>query len=203
MYTFRFYSGESKETQDKANIDRCNAYLDFQFNISSDPRDNYTAVAVASNASRISKFWARQFTHLIGEDFGLTIGGNNDILIGGVDGKSELNLIYTHMPAILILPLFISNPLHASWIRDKSVQFRIARNLAKSIYFSFPNGGSFAFTTSSYKPEDLEIVKPIFGPEDPTEYALMILRQTCIMMQSQVTSSIANYQSKLNPDSIQ
>ena len=203
MYTFRFYSGESRDKQDKANIDQCNAYLDFQFNISSDPRDDYTAVAVASNASRISKFWARQFAHLISEDFGLTIGGNNGTLIGGVDGRSELNLIYTHMPSILILPLFLSNPLHASWIRDKSVQFRIARNLAKSIYFAFPNGGSFAFTTSSYTPEDLKTINSIFGTEYPAEYALKILRQTCIMMQSQVTSSIANYQTKLNPDSIQ
>ena len=202
MYSFRFYSGNSKEKQDKANIDCCNAYLDFQFNISSNPKDEYTSVAVGSNASRISKFWGEQFAQLISEDFGLSIGGNNGILIGGVHGKSEIDLIYTHMPAILIMPLFISNPLHASWIKDKGIQFRIARSLAKSIYYAFPNGGSFAFTTSSYTPDENKILKAVFGSDDPLNYSKMILRQTCIMMQSQVSSSIANYQTKLKPNSL-
>lgn len=202
MYSFRFYSGNSKEKQDKANKDFCSAYLDFQFNISSNPKDEYTSVAVASNANRISKFWGEQFTQLISEDFGLPVGGNNGILIGGEHGKNEMDLICAHMPAILIMPLFISNPLHACWIKDKGVQFRIARSLAKSIYYAFPNGGSFAFSTSSYTPEENKIIKLVFGSDNPDDYAKMILRQTCIMMQSQVSSSIANYQTNLKSNSL-
>ena len=95
MYLFRFYSGTSKEKQTKANHDKCTAYLDFQFNISSDPQINYTSVAVASNASRISKYWGRQLAQFISEDFAVPIGGNNGILIGGENGKNELDLIYT------------------------------------------------------------------------------------------------------------
>jgi hypothetical protein len=198
VYLFRFYSGNSREKQDKANIDRCSAYLDFQFNISADPQAEYTAVAVASNASRTSKYWARQFSQLISEDFGIPIGGNNGVLIGGEYGKNETDLIYTQIPAVMILPLFISNPIHASWIKDKSIQFQIARNLAKSLYSTFPNGGTFALTATPYTLEEYELIKFVFGSEDPVNYAKMILRQTCIMMQSQVTSSIENYRTKLH-----
>ena len=200
MYLFRFYSGTSKEKQTKANHDKCTAYLDFQFNISSDPQINYTSVAVASNASRISKYWGRQLAQFISEDFAVPIGGNNGILIGGENGKNELDLIYTHMPAILALPLFISNPLHVTWIKDKSLQFQLARNLAKSIYSTFPNGGSFAVTASSYTSEEYKQIKLLFATEDPVNYAKMILRQTCIMLQSQINSSIENYRTKLSTD---
>lgn len=200
MYLFRFYSANSKENQDKANIDRCSAYLDFQFNINVDPKTEYTSVAVASNACRTAKYWARQFSQFISEDFGIPVGGNNGILIGGEYGKNEPDLIYTQMPAIMILPLFISNPIHASWIKDKSRQFQIARNLAKSIHSTFPNGGTFALTATPYTPEEYELIKFVFGSEDPVNYAKMILRQTCIMMQSQVTSSIENYHTKLHTD---
>jgi len=200
VYLFRFYSGDSKEKQNKANKDKCTAYLDFQFNISANPQNEYTSVAVASNASRASKYWGKQFCQLISEDFGIPIGGNNGILIGGEYGKNELDLIYSHMPAILVSPLFISNPVQASWIKDKSLQFQIARSLAKSIYSTFPNGDSFAFTATPYTPEEYKMSKLIFGSEDPVNYAKMILRQTCIMMQSQVTSSIENYHTKLHTD---
>lgn len=198
MYSFHFYSGDSIEKQDKANIDRCNAYLDFQFNICSNPNEVFTSVAIASNASKITKFWGKQFSHLISEDFGLPLGGNNGILVGGMHGKNELDLIYTHMPAILILPLFISNPVHATWIKDKNFQIRIARSIAKSIYDAFPNGGLFAFTASSYSSEEYQIIKKTFGEEDPVKYSKAILRQTCIIMQSPVTSFNANYQPNFN-----
>jgi len=200
VYLFRFYNGTSKDKQLKANYDKCTAYLDFQFNINSNPKLNYTVVAVASNASRISKYWGRQFAQFISEDFAIPVGGNNGILIGGENGKNELDLIYTYMPAVLILPLFISNPIQASWIKDKSLQFQIARNLAKSIYSTFPNGGSFAITASSYTPEEYKQTKSFFGNEDPVNYAKMILRQTCIMLQSQINSSIENYRTKLSTD---
>jgi hypothetical protein len=104
------------------------------------------------------------------------------------------------MPAILVLPLFISNPLYAGWIKDKNFQFQMARNIAKSIYSIFPNGVSFAFTASSYTPEEYKIIKHIFGSEDPVNYTRMIQRQTCLMIQSQVTSSIENYHLKLQID---
>lgn len=201
MYLFRFYSGTTKEKQFKANNDNCTAYLDFQFNFSPDPGVSYTSVAIASNACRTTKYWARQFAHLISEDFGIPVGGNNGILIGGEHGKNEADLIYTQMPAISVLPLFISNPLHVSWIRDKSMQFQIARSLAKSIYSAFPNGGSFALTASTYTPQEYKNIKIIFGDEDPVSYAKMILRQTCIMMQSQITHSIENYRTRLSKDS--
>jgi len=200
MYLFHFYSGAPEEKQIKANGDKCNAYLDFQFNISSDPEIDYTAVAVASNAGRLTKYWAKQFSQFISEDFAIPIGGNNGILIGGEYGKNEPDLIYTHMPAMLVLPLFITNPLQACWIKDKSKQFQIARNLAKSIYSTFPNGGTLAFSASSYTPQEYNVIKHVFGSDDPVNYAKMILRQTCIMMQSQINFSIENYRTATHMD---
>ena len=50
------------------------------------------------------------------------------------------------MPAILLEPLFASNPRHAEIIRSEVGQKRLARVLVASIQRFFPNGGLIAFS---------------------------------------------------------
>ena len=63
------------------------------------------------------------------------------------------------MPAILLEPLFASNPQQADIIRNDSGQTRLARVLVESIQRFFPDGGLIAFSVGhKYKtsnPRDL------------------------------------------------
>ena len=50
------------------------------------------------------------------------------------------------MPALLLEPLFGSNPQHAEWIRSESGQQRLAQILVESIQRFFPGGGLVGFS---------------------------------------------------------
>jgi hypothetical protein len=67
-------------------------------------------------------------------------------MVGGFNGRGDANLRLTDMPAILLEPLFASNPQHAEWIRNQSGQARLARILSESIQRFFPNGGLIGFS---------------------------------------------------------
>jgi len=193
MYSIQFYSGRARECQVQANIDNCTAYLQSQFNVSENPRDNYTSVSLASNASEISKRWARQYAKLVCDDFDTPLGGNEGILIGGANGENELDLIFTNMPAILVKPLFATNPLHADWIKTKSIQLRLARSLVSSILSLFPNGGLIGFCLSrSNNRSEADIFN---NGINTVQYSDMILRQAAILLQSTGLSySIPDFQ---------
>ncbi len=180
MYNIQFYCAHTLECQSQANTDKCTAYVQAQFNISNNPNDNYTSVAVGSNASQLSKHWAKQYANGICDDFNTSLGGNGGVLIGGNSGENELDLIYTQMPAILVKPLFATNPLHAEWIKTKSAQLRLARNLAKSIISLFPNGGLIGFRLAGYDEERGNNKSPF----NTGQYSDMVLRQTVLLLQA-------------------
>jgi N-acetylmuramoyl-L-alanine amidase len=178
MYRTQFYHGRARECQVQANIDNCTAYVQACFNKSENPKDNYTSVAIASNALEITRRWAKKYAQLVSDDFDTPLGGKEGILIGGAYGENELDLIYTRMPAILVKPLFATNPLHADWIKSKAGQLRLARTLSASILCLFPNGGLIGFclcATNEYE-------------NNTDSYADMVLRQAAIMLQSNKTS---------------
>jgi hypothetical protein len=62
------------------------------------------------------------------------------------------------MPAILLEPLFASNPAQAEIIRSESGQTLLAQVLVESIYRFFPEGGLIAFSVGhkykTSKPND-------------------------------------------------
>lgn len=141
MYQVRSYRGDYPERQRQANDDQCVAYVEHHFNSSSSPAANYTVVIVGSNASQTSRNWGRWYAQAVGREFGIPIGGDEGILVGGYDGRGDYNLRFTAMPALLLEPLFVSNPVHVEWIRSQTGQMRLARILSESIQRFFQNGG--------------------------------------------------------------
>lgn len=67
------------------------------------------------------------YAEAIGREFSATLGGDQGILVGGYNGRGDDNVRYTDMPAVLLEPLFGSNPAHAEWIRSEAEQTRLAR----------------------------------------------------------------------------
>ncbi len=158
MYQVRFYKGEYSQRQKQANQDDCVAYVEHHFNAADNIYSGYSLVITGYNASETSKNWGKWYANRVGSEFGVPVGGRNGILVGGYNGRGNGNLRYTYMPAILLEPLFASNPLHADWIRSGEGQDKLAKILTDSIIEFFPKGGLVGFSVGhkykKYKTSD-------------------------------------------------
>jgi hypothetical protein len=146
MYTVKFYQGDYYQRQQEANADQAAAYVEHHFNSSSSDQANYAVVVVGSNASHTSRNWGRWYARAIADQFGTRVAGDQGILVGGWNGRGDGNLKHTKMPAVLLEPLFASNPQQADIIRSESGQAALARILAESVRRFVPGGGLIAFS---------------------------------------------------------
>ena len=146
MFECKFYEGDYRERQAQANADKCAAYVEHHFNSSPSPSAGYTLVVTGANASQTSRNWGRWYAQAVAREFDLKVGGDQGILVGGFDGRGDFNLRFTDMPAVLLEPLFVSNPQQAQWVRSDDGQTRLARILADSIRRFFQHGGLIGFS---------------------------------------------------------
>jgi hypothetical protein len=185
MYKVRFYEGDYLKRQQKANEDDCVCYVEQHFNWSSSPSANYAVVVTGYNASQTSKNWGRWYANAVAREFDIPISGDRGILVGGFNGWGDFNLRFTEMPAILLEPLFCSNPQQAEWIRSDEMQNRLARVLGESIQRFFPGGGLVAFSVGhKYKkshPNDRGA--KVYGGGVEADYAEEVLKKAKIMLE--------------------
>jgi hypothetical protein len=180
MYEVRFYKGEYSARQRAANRDKCIAYVEHHFNAAT-ATSNYAVVVTGFNASETSKNWGRSYAQRISDEFKIPMGGTgrSGILVGGWNGRGNGNLKHTMMPAILLEPLFVSNPTHAEWVRSEDGQNRLAQALADSIIDFFPGGGVIAFSVGhKYKirrPHDRGAA--VYGGGTEADYAEIVLEK--------------------------
>jgi hypothetical protein len=146
MYTVKFYKGDYYKRQQDANADHAAAYIEHHFNSSSSEQANYATVVVGSNASQTSRNWGRWYAKAIADQFGTRVAGDQGILVGGWNGRGDGNVKHTNMPALLLEPLFASNPQQADLIRSEKGQAILARILVESIRRFMPSGGLIAFS---------------------------------------------------------
>ena len=186
MYTVNFYKGNYSTRQSKANTDKAIAYVEHHFNSSSSSTAGYAVVVTGSNASTTSKNWGCWYAKAVATFFGTKVGGDSGILVGGWNGRGDGNLKHTKMPAILLEPLFASNPRHADIIRSERGQTDLARILVESIQRFFPNGGLIAFSVGhKYKesnPDDRGAV--LAGGGSEADYAEKVLQKAAIMLEA-------------------
>jgi len=81
------------------------------------------------------------------------------------------------MPAILLEPMFVSNPQHAEWVRSTAGQDKLARILADSIIEAFPDGSRIGFSVGhKYKtsrPRDRGAA--VYGGGTEADYAEIVM----------------------------
>jgi hypothetical protein len=191
MYSIKFLYGESKEKQQIANLYQCIGYLEIEFGNSCNESFDETSASVASNSLPFTRNWAYELVQLISNDFSTHLAGKNGILIGGVNGLHEADLMYANIPAVKICPFCSSHSNFLSKINSKSTQLRIARNIVKSICNNFPNGGLIAFSISDYNYQLPERDSANGNFEYKVQnFSEIILRQASVMLQSfgQMTS---------------
>jgi hypothetical protein len=185
MYEVRFYKGNYKWRQLQANRDRCAAYVEHHFNAASSSRAGYSVVVTGYNASDTSKKWGRWYANRVGQVFNVPVGGRGGILVGGYNGRGNGNLKHTHMPAILLEPLFVSNPQHAQWVRSEDGQNKLANILANSIIEFFPNGSRIGFSVGhkykSSRPSDRGAA--VHGGGTEADYAEIVMEKAKVILE--------------------
>ena len=190
MYSVKFYKGDYYQRQQDANADKAAAYVEHHFNSSSSDQASYAVVVVGSNASQTSRNWGRWYAKAIADQFGTRVAGDQGILVGGWNGRGDGNLKYTNMPAVLLEPLFASNPQQADIIRSESGQATLARILVESIRRFIPNGGLIAFSVGhKYKnssPNDRGAALTGGGWE--ADYAEKVLDKAADLLTKQVSA---------------
>lgn len=183
MYKVKFYKGEYLDRQRAANKDKAVAYVEHHFN-SAGPTANYALVVVGSNASQTSVNWGSWYAKAVAEQFGTQVYRPEGVARGGLDGRGDGNVKHTAMPAVLLEPLFVSNPQQADIVRSASGQAALARILAESIRRFFPQGGLIAFSVGhKYKtsrPNDRGAALAGGGTE--AEYAEIVLKQAAALL---------------------
>jgi len=183
MYKVKFYKGEYLDRQRAANKDKAVAYVEHHFN-SAGPTANYALVVVGSNASQTSVNWGSWYAKAVAEQFGTQVYRPDGVARGGLDGRGDGNVKHTAMPALLLEPLFVSNPQQADIVRSASGQAALARILAESIRRFFPQGGLIAFSVGhKYKtsrPNDRGAALAGGGTE--AEYAEIVLKQAAALL---------------------
>jgi hypothetical protein len=186
MFRVKFYKGDYIKRQQAANADGAVAYVEQHFNSSDSPEADYAVVVVVvgSNASNTSRNWGRWYAKAIAQQFGVGVGGDQGILLGGWKGRGDGNVKFTRMPAVLLEPLFASNPRQADIIRSESGQAALARILVESIKRFFPDGGLIAFSVGhKYKashPDDRGAALAGGGTE--ADYAEKVLQRAATVL---------------------
>jgi hypothetical protein len=184
VYKVEFYKGSYSERQHAANEDRCVAYVEQHFNSSDSPEPSYAVVITGSNASKKSRDWGRWYAKAIAKEFNTRTGGDEGIQPGGFGGRGDANLILTRMPAILLEPLFASNPQQAELIRSEHGQERLARVLCESIQEYFPDGGLIGFSVGHKYRTDRrhDLGAPLHGGGMEADFAEIVLRRAEAML---------------------
>jgi hypothetical protein len=159
--------------------------VEHHFNSSNSPSANYAVVITGSNASTRSKNWGRWYAAAIAREFGVDVL-DDGILVGGFEGRGDGNLRHTKMPAILLEPLFASNPQHAQWIRSDDGQRRLARVLCDSIQRFFDAGALIGFSVGhkykTSKPNDRGAA--VFGGGTEADFAEAVLLKAQAMLEA-------------------
>lgn len=183
-YSIFWAKGDYRDRQLTANREGCVAYLEQHFNAlaNDDPStqaDNGALCIVGGNASETSKNWAAWYTREVAAEFGIR---DNGVLVG--PRRGDFNLRYTAMPAILVEPLFVSDPTQAEIARSEDGQERLARIIVASIRRFFPDGGKVAFSVGhKYKtsnPHDRGA--PVVGGGTEAELAEEVLHRAARML---------------------
>lgn len=178
-YEVRFYKGNYYWRQKQANQDQCVAYVEHHFNSAINSLANYSLVVTGRSASETSKSWGRWYAKQVGREFMVPLSGDRGILVGGYNGRGNANLKGTVMPAILLEPLFASNPEQAELIRSAEAQDKLAKVLVDSIVEFFPEGGLIAFSVGhKYKtsrPNDRGA--PLHGGGVEADFAEIVLEK--------------------------
>lgn len=187
-YRILWVRGDYRARQLEANAAKAVLYVEQHFNALAidDPASmarNRALCVVASNAGKRTREIAADYLARICREFGI---GSDGVIVGPERGN--WNLYYAKAPAILLEPLYASDPTQAAWIRSEEGQDRLAAVLVDWIRANFPDGGKVAFSVGhKYKtslPKDRGA--NVIGGGSEADYAERVLKKAEALLISEV-----------------
>lgn len=187
-YRVLWVTGDYPDRQRQANEAGCDGYIEHHFNAlvyddEKTTQDNPALCVLAHNASQASIDWANDYCRRTSEAFGHP---NRGAIVRAFKERGDYNLRFTEMPAILVEPLYVSDPTQAKLATSESGQNKLATILVRSILHSSPGGGLFAFSTGhlgkTSNPHDRGA--PVYGRDDVMEADLAeaVLQKAEVML---------------------
>lgn len=177
-YKVKFFWGDYSARQRAANANKAVAYVEHHFNSSSESAKG-TEVIVGTNAGKTSLAWAALYASKVVAALGTPLRSplTKGVIVGGYGGRGNGNVSLTAMPAILVEPCFVSNPVESAIVRSEEGQRKLAVALADSIRTMFPDGGLIAFSVGhkgkTSNPADRGA--DVFGGGTEAQYAEIVL----------------------------
>jgi hypothetical protein len=121
------YATKVKPRQIQAKVEDCALTIDFHFNSNGSSAIGGEVYFKDGNAK------AKEFARAVIEVFrSLNLPDHGDPLKTAGDSRAGFILAY-HCPAVLLEPLFISNPTQAAWIRDPANLASLGQGIARAI----------------------------------------------------------------------
>jgi hypothetical protein len=146
LYKVKFYYGDYHTRQRNANNDKAVLYVEQRFNTFS-RKSNYTLVKVTDAASDSVVAIAADYANIISNRLNIPLYEND---VPGVirtrrGRRGDDSIRVAEMPAILLEPMFVSNPEHVQlfWNNGREI---LADTLAIVTRKYFPEGGLIGFS---------------------------------------------------------
>ena len=156
MQTMPFFveniTGDYKWRQLHTNAHHFDIYVEYHFNYYSRSTD-YTLCKLTRTYLPLSLEFAKQHAEAVHKEFNVPLYdlGDEDTVAKGVlickkTGRENFNLSLLECPALIIEPLFLSNPDHVFLLTTSNGVMRLANILTNTIRSIFPDGGRIAFS---------------------------------------------------------
>lgn len=184
-YKTLWVRGSIKGRQLFANQKKCDCYVEHHFNAAQRESASYTCCLTGSNASQKSMDWAKTYVNNVADATGAKKYNNTGVVRGGFRGRGNYNLYYTACPAILLEPLFCTNPEHAKIIKSDKGQKMLAICLVESVISMWPDGAKIALSCGHlFKPRSRDRGATVYGGGYEGDYALKVLKKADVMFQN-------------------
>jgi hypothetical protein len=110
--------------------------------------DNPASCLVADNASQTSRDMGTYFAAQVSKAFGYPNRGLVELRrhANGKADRAYYNLYYTHMPAVLLEPFYVSDGEQALMAQSEHAQDVIANIICQMVLKHLPDGGKVAFS---------------------------------------------------------
>jgi hypothetical protein len=146
-YEIQWLKGSYAGRQVTANKAKCAVYVEQHLNALEVDRegskDNPSMVLVASNASAASIALAGMYSEQVAKAFGTPNLGCRKLQ---KKDRGFYNLVYTHMPAVLLEPLFCSEKEHVKALLEGQGVAMLSSILADCLRAALPSGGLLGFS---------------------------------------------------------
>lgn len=172
-----------------ANAAKTDLYLDFHFNAGPSVANYCMTMFLTKSSASIAGALSRSMASVVGlRDMGAKVATRGRVCIAACA-----------MPAVILEPLFVSNPAGAAWVKNPGNLDRLADAIAATVKSYYPNGGTIAISTGhigkTSSPNDRGA--PVFGGGTEAEYAAMLAAKVASRLST--TSPPANPPTTLKP----